>query len=140
VHHAQSFAHLHQTQLQHPDDKRHLLRMWLSPEDGRPLPEHFAELWGNIEVWGHKWANVNVLMNVSMNTACLVPQKRFACMFVEASCQASDRFYCMKKWCAMTQKQNWGEWQASRVTPCPFCNTNDARVLQLMNHAMAALR
>ncbi|KIZ03879.1 hypothetical protein MNEG_4075 [Monoraphidium neglectum] len=34
---------------EHPDDKRHLLRMWLSPEDGRPLPEHFAELWGNIE-------------------------------------------------------------------------------------------
>ena len=36
--------------LQHVDDKRHLLRLWLSPEDARPLPNYFAELWGSVTV------------------------------------------------------------------------------------------
>jgi hypothetical protein len=27
--------------------KRHLLRLWLSPENGRPLPEVFAERYGS---------------------------------------------------------------------------------------------
>jgi hypothetical protein len=27
--------------------KRHLLRLWLSPENGRPLPDVFAERYGN---------------------------------------------------------------------------------------------
>jgi hypothetical protein len=36
--------------LQHVDDKRHLLRLWLSPEDARPLPEHFSDLWGGVTV------------------------------------------------------------------------------------------
>ena len=29
--------------LQEEDRKRHLLRMWLAPQDGWELPEHFAE-------------------------------------------------------------------------------------------------
>ncbi|KIY93513.1 hypothetical protein MNEG_14449 [Monoraphidium neglectum] len=33
---------------EHVDDKRHLLRLWLSPEDARPLPEHFSDLWGGV--------------------------------------------------------------------------------------------
>jgi len=38
---------------QHVDDKRHLLRLWLSPEDARPVPEQFLDLWGGLEVrWG----------------------------------------------------------------------------------------
>jgi hypothetical protein len=34
---------------QHIDDKRHLLRLWLSPLDARPLPEQFTALWGGVE-------------------------------------------------------------------------------------------
>ena len=31
-----------------PELKRHLLRLWLSPPNGRPLPEAFAERYGNV--------------------------------------------------------------------------------------------
>ena len=33
-----------------PERKRHLLRLWLSPRNGRPLPPPFAERYGEIEV------------------------------------------------------------------------------------------
>jgi hypothetical protein len=33
-----------------PERKRHLLRLWLSAPNGRPLPEAFAERYGEIEV------------------------------------------------------------------------------------------
>ncbi len=33
-----------------PARRRHLLRLWLSARDGRPLPDFFAERWGAIEV------------------------------------------------------------------------------------------
>lgn len=33
-----------------PARRRHLLRLWLSAHDGRPLPDFFAERWGKIEV------------------------------------------------------------------------------------------
>lgn len=33
-----------------PERKRHLLRLWLSAPDGRPLPEVFAENYGSIEI------------------------------------------------------------------------------------------
>ena len=29
------------------NEKRHLLRLWVSPLDNRPLPEEFSELWNN---------------------------------------------------------------------------------------------
>lgn len=29
------------------DKRRHLLRLWVSPTDNRPLPEEYAELWNN---------------------------------------------------------------------------------------------
>lgn len=32
-----------------PERRRHLLRLWLSPEDGRPLPPVFAERYGVLE-------------------------------------------------------------------------------------------
>lgn len=32
-----------------PEKRRHLLRLWVSPEDGQPLPEEYAELWDNVE-------------------------------------------------------------------------------------------
>ena len=32
-----------------PDRKRHLLRLWLSAPNGRPLPQFLAERWGSIE-------------------------------------------------------------------------------------------
>ncbi len=32
-----------------PERKRHLLRLWLSAPNGRPLPEFLAERWGSIE-------------------------------------------------------------------------------------------
>jgi hypothetical protein len=32
-----------------PERKRHLLRLWLAPPDGRPLPPGFQERYGNIE-------------------------------------------------------------------------------------------
>jgi hypothetical protein len=32
-----------------PDRKRHLLRLWLSPSDGVPLPEAFAGLYGGVD-------------------------------------------------------------------------------------------
>jgi hypothetical protein len=32
-----------------PERKRHLLRLWLAPPDGRPLPPAFEERYGNIE-------------------------------------------------------------------------------------------
>ncbi len=31
-----------------PDKKRHLLRLWLSPPNGRPLPQVFAERYGSV--------------------------------------------------------------------------------------------
>lgn len=33
-----------------PERKRHLLRLWLSPPNGRPLPSVFAERYGTVEV------------------------------------------------------------------------------------------
>ena len=32
----------------HPEDdkRRHLLRLWLAPDDERPLPDYYAELLG----------------------------------------------------------------------------------------------
>lgn len=33
-----------------PERKRHLLRLWLSPPNGRPLPAVFAERYGSVEV------------------------------------------------------------------------------------------
>jgi Taurine catabolism dioxygenase TauD, TfdA family len=33
-----------------PERKRHLLRLWLSPPNGRPLPEVFAERYGSVNV------------------------------------------------------------------------------------------
>jgi hypothetical protein len=32
-----------------PERKRHLLRLWLAPESGRPLPPVFAERYGSVE-------------------------------------------------------------------------------------------
>jgi hypothetical protein len=36
-----------------PERKRHLLRLWLCPPNGRPLPELYAERWGSVEI-GHR--------------------------------------------------------------------------------------
>jgi len=33
-----------------PDRKRHLLRLWLAPPDGIPLPDAFAGLYGSVEI------------------------------------------------------------------------------------------
>ncbi len=33
-----------------PERKRHLLRLWLCPPDGRPMPEVFAQRWGSVEI------------------------------------------------------------------------------------------
>ena len=33
-----------------PERKRHLLRLWLCPPNGRPLPPHFASRWGGVSV------------------------------------------------------------------------------------------
>ena len=33
-----------------PARKRHLLRLWLCPPDGRPLPPHYAARWGSVEI------------------------------------------------------------------------------------------
>jgi len=33
-----------------PERRRHLLRLWLSPPNGRPLPAVFAERYGSVEV------------------------------------------------------------------------------------------
>jgi len=33
-----------------PERKRHLLRLWLCPPDGRPLPDCFRARWGSIEI------------------------------------------------------------------------------------------
>lgn len=49
--------------LQHVDDKRHLLRMWLAPEDGRPLPEVYADLWGSTTVSGRGGGAAAVAVN-----------------------------------------------------------------------------
>ena len=35
--------------VQNWEDRRHLLRLWVSPQTDRPLPEVYANLWGNIE-------------------------------------------------------------------------------------------
>lgn len=35
--------------LQNWEERRHLLRLWVSPQQDRPLPEIYANLWGNIE-------------------------------------------------------------------------------------------
>lgn len=32
-----------------PERKRHLLRLWLSPPNGRPLPERYAARWGSVK-------------------------------------------------------------------------------------------
>ena len=33
-----------------PERKRHLLRLWLCPPNGRPLPAHYAARWGSVTV------------------------------------------------------------------------------------------
>ncbi len=33
-----------------PERKRHLLRLWLCPPNGRPLPPHYAARWGSVAV------------------------------------------------------------------------------------------
>ena len=33
-----------------PERKRHLLRLWLCPPNGRPLPERFAARWGSVTI------------------------------------------------------------------------------------------
>jgi hypothetical protein len=33
-----------------PSRKRHLLRLWLCPPDGRPLPPAFADRYGGVEI------------------------------------------------------------------------------------------
>ena len=33
-----------------PERRRHLLRLWLAPPDGIPLPEAFAGLYGSVEI------------------------------------------------------------------------------------------
>jgi hypothetical protein len=33
-----------------PERKRHLLRLWLCPPDGRPLPPAYAQRWGSVEI------------------------------------------------------------------------------------------
>jgi len=33
-----------------PERKRHLLRLWLAPPDGRPLPECYAPRYGSVEI------------------------------------------------------------------------------------------
>jgi Taurine catabolism dioxygenase TauD, TfdA family len=33
-----------------PERKRHLLRLWLCPPDGRPMPEVFTQRWGSVEI------------------------------------------------------------------------------------------
>lgn len=33
-----------------PERKRHLLRLWLAPADGRPLPECYAPRYGSVEI------------------------------------------------------------------------------------------
>jgi hypothetical protein len=33
-----------------PSLKRHLLRLWLCPPDGRPLPSAFADRYGGVEI------------------------------------------------------------------------------------------
>jgi hypothetical protein len=32
-----------------PERQRHLLRLWVSPPEGRPLPDYFAARWGSVE-------------------------------------------------------------------------------------------
>lgn len=52
------FLHNHQTlhartayeDYPEPHRKRHLLRLWLCPPDGRPLPPAFAERYGSVEI------------------------------------------------------------------------------------------
>ena len=52
------FLHNHQilhdrtafTDWEDPAEKRHLLRLWLCPPDGRPLPEAFAGNYGSVEI------------------------------------------------------------------------------------------
>ena len=34
----------------HPAERRHLLRLWLCPPDGRPLPPAYAARWGSAEI------------------------------------------------------------------------------------------
>ena len=33
-----------------PERKRHLLRLWLCPPNGRPLPPHYASRWGGVAI------------------------------------------------------------------------------------------
>lgn len=33
-----------------PERRRHLLRLWLCPPNGRPLPERYAERWGGVTI------------------------------------------------------------------------------------------
>jgi hypothetical protein len=52
------FLHNHQvlhdrrayTDWDDPSQRRHLLRLWLCPPDGRPLPPAFAQRWGRITI------------------------------------------------------------------------------------------
>jgi hypothetical protein len=36
-----------------PERQRHLLRLWVSPENGRALPEYFVPRWGSVQS-GHR--------------------------------------------------------------------------------------
>ena len=40
--------------VQEPEKKRHLLRLWLEPEESRPLPHYYEDLKGGIKVNGAK--------------------------------------------------------------------------------------
>jgi hypothetical protein len=52
------FLHNHQilhdrnayTDFEEPDRRRHLLRLWLCPPDGRPLPPAYRQRWGSIAI------------------------------------------------------------------------------------------
>jgi len=43
-----SFVTLHFKDYEDPDDKRHLMRLWLSVPTSQPFPPAFAEFWGDI--------------------------------------------------------------------------------------------
>ncbi|GAB4822232.1 hypothetical protein N2152v2_009278 [Parachlorella kessleri] len=47
LHHREGF-----TDWEEPEKKRHLLRLWLEPEDSRPLPHYYEDLKGGIKVNG----------------------------------------------------------------------------------------
>jgi hypothetical protein len=44
--------------LQELDKRRHLMRLWVSPPNERPLPEQYAELWGSVQPGARGGINV----------------------------------------------------------------------------------